>query len=139
MSKNDTTPTDQSAFAPLKVSDVALLTTYRRNGQGVDTPVGIRTIGEKAYFTTPSTTGKVKRLANNPHVKLAPFTKMGMKVIGSSVEGLARRLDDEEASTIFSGKTTLWGRMWSLIYKLQNKQELHYEVLPSTNADPSIE
>ena len=138
MSKNEKTSTDQSTFAPLKVSDVALLTTYRRNGQGVDTPVGIRTIGEKAYFTTPSTTSKVKRLANNPHVTLAPFTKMGMKVIGPSVEGLARRLDEEEASAIFGDKSTLWGRMWSLIYKLQNKQELHYEVLPSPDADPSM-
>ncbi len=72
--------TEHNGFTALQVSNVALLTTFRRNGQGVETPVGIRFAEGKAYFTTWSTTGKVKRLARNPRVTLAPFTKMGMKV-----------------------------------------------------------
>src|SRR5215469_18894083 len=92
--------TERNLFTALQVSIVALLTTFRRNGQGVETPVGIRLAEGKAYFTTWSTTGKVKRLARNPRVTLAPFTKMGMKVIGPTVEGMARSLEGDEVATL---------------------------------------
>jgi PPOX class probable F420-dependent enzyme len=123
--------TAQNDFTALHVSKVALLTTFRRNGQGVQTPVAIRFAEGKVYFTTWSTTGKVKRLARNPRVMLAPFTKMGMKVIGPTVEGTARRLQEaevEKLSALF--KPGLWGRMWNLIYRLRGKQAIHYEVSP---------
>ena len=118
-------------FTALHVSNGALLTTFRRNGQGVQTPVGIRFAEGNVYFTTWSTTGKVKRLARNPRVTLAPFTKMGMKVIGPTVEGTARRLEEaevEKLSALF--KPSLWGRMWNLIYRLRGWQAIHYEVSP---------
>jgi PPOX class probable F420-dependent enzyme len=129
MSNQETTV--QEAFAPLNVSKVALLTTFRRNGQGVGTPVGIQIVNGKVYFTTWSTTGKVKRLARNPRVTLAPFTKMGMKVIGEAVEGTARRLEEaevEKLATLF--KPGLWGRMWNRIYQLRGWQAIFYEVSP---------
>lgn len=129
MSNQNTTR--QEAFAPLKVSRVAYLTTFRRNDQGVGTPVGIHIVNGKVYFTTWSTTGKVKRLARNPRVTLAPFTKMGMKVIGPTVEGTARRLEEaevEKLSPLF--KPGLWGRMWNLIYQLRGWQAIYYEVSP---------
>ncbi|HEX8037218.1 MAG TPA: PPOX class F420-dependent oxidoreductase [Ktedonobacterales bacterium] len=124
--------TEQHAFAVLRASKVALLTTFRRNGQGVETPVGIRLADGKVYFTTWSTTGKVKRLARNPRVTLAPFTKMGMRVIGPTVEGTARRLEEaevEKLSAIF--KPSLWDRMWNWIYQLRGWQAIHYEVSPT--------
>jgi hypothetical protein len=65
--------TEHNGFTALQVSNVALLTTFRRNGQGVETPVGIRFAEGNVYFTTWSTTGKVKRLARNPRVTLAPY------------------------------------------------------------------
>jgi uncharacterized protein len=123
--------TEHNGFTALQVSNVALLTTFRRNGQGVETPVGIRFAEGKVYFTTWSTTGKVKRLARNPRVTLAPFTKMGMKVVGEAVEGTARRLEEvevKEVSTHF--KPGLWDRMWNLIYRLRRWQAIHYEVSP---------
>ncbi|GHO63705.1 PPOX class F420-dependent oxidoreductase [Ktedonobacter sp. SOSP1-52] len=125
-------PARQVPFAPLNRSNVALLTTFRRNGQGVETPVGIKLAGGNVYFTTWSTTGKVKRLACNPQVRLAPFTKWGMKVIGPTVEGTARRLDAtevEKLSTLF--KAGLRSRTWDLIYRLRGWQKVHYEVSPS--------
>ncbi len=123
--------TEHNGFTALHVSNVALLTTFRRNGQGVQTPVGIRFAGGNVYFTTWSTTGKVKRLARNPRVTLAPFTKMGMKVIGEAVEGTARRLEEaevEKLSALF--KPSLWDRMWNLIYRLRGWQAIHCEVSP---------
>src|SRR5215831_19258965 len=123
--------TEQDAFTALRTSKVALLTTFRRNGQGVGTPVSIRLADGQAYFTTWSTTGKVKRLARNPRVTLAPFTKMGMKVIGPTVEGTARRLEEaevEKLSALFN--PGLWDRMWNRIYHLRGWQAIHYEVSP---------
>lgn len=123
--------TRQEPFAPLNGSKAAQLTTFRRNGQGVATPVGIYVANGKVYFTTWSTTGKVKRLARNPQVTLAPFTKRGMKVIGPTVEGTARCLEKaevEKLSALF--RPSLWGRMWNGIYRLRGWQAIHYEVSP---------
>jgi uncharacterized protein len=128
---NNQNTTLSEAFAPLNVSKVAQLTTFRRNGQEVNTPVGIQVVNGKGYFTTWSTTGKVKRLAQNPRVTLAPFTKLGMKVIGPTVEGTARRLEEaevEKLSALF--KPGLWGRVWNRIYQLRGWQAIHYEVSP---------
>jgi uncharacterized protein len=121
----------QDSFAPLQGAKVAQLVTFRRNGQGVATPVGIRLANGKVYFTTWSTTGKVKRLARNPQVTLAPFTKRGMKVIGPTIEGTTRRLGEAEAKELSTRfKPSLWDRLWNLMYRLRGWQAIHYEVSP---------
>lgn len=129
MNNKDTENRFQDPFLPLRASHVALLTTFRRNGQGVGTPVGIRLAAGKAYFTTWSTTGKVKRLVHNPLVTLAPCTRMG-KAIGPDVEGTARRLDNVAGIPQSVLKKTLWSCLWNLIYTLRGWQSLLYEVSP---------
>lgn len=118
-------------FAPLRASSTALLTSYRRNGQGVSTPVGICIANGKAYFTTWSTTGKIKRIANNPCVTLAPCTRRG-EVLGPTIKGVARRLEGAEARQTrqaLGGTISYW--MWILIYKLLfHAQPVLYEVTP---------
>lgn len=121
---------NQSCFAVLRQSKTALLTSFRRNGQGVSTPVGLVIVGNKAYFTTWSTTGKIKRLANNPRVMLAPCTRQG-KPLGPTVEGIVRRLEGaeaEEARNHLGSALRFW--MWALIYKLAFRaQPVLYEVV----------
>jgi uncharacterized protein len=135
MNKTQRPETEPHAFAVLRTSNVALLTTFRRNGQGVGTPVGIRLAEGKAYFTTWSTTGKVKRLAHNPQVTLAPFAKMRRKVIGPTVEGTARRLEEAEMQQLSAFfKPGLWDRLWQWIYHLRGWQAIHYEVSPVSPA-----
>lgn len=123
--------TTQETFAPLRASNFALLTSYRRNGQGVSTPVGIHVAHGKVYFTTWSTTGKIKRIAHNPRVTLAPCTRRGT-VLGPTLEGIARRLEDAEARqarALFGGAIIYW--FWILIYKLVFRaQPVIYEVAP---------
>jgi len=119
------------SFAALPVAGVALLTTFRRNGAGVPTPVEIRVRGERVYFTTWSTTDKVKRLAHSPNVTLARCTRFG-KPTGPSVAGIARRLGGAEAEKIstFFGKG-LWATLWNQIYLLRGWQSVVYEVAPT--------
>ena len=122
----------QGVFAPLRASNVMLLTTFRKNGEGVGTPVGVNKItDDKVYFTTWSTTYKVKRLAKNPHVTVAPCTRMG-KPIGPTVEGTARQLSDAEWAAIHVGeKPSLWGRLWQKIYDLRGRKAVYYVITPA--------
>lgn len=82
----------QTSFEPLCASRTARLTTFRHHGQGVATLVEVHVFGSKAYFYTWSTTGKVKRLALNPRVLLAPCALRG-ELVGPVIEGVARCLE----------------------------------------------
>lgn len=94
MSENTTQTTRQLLSTPGR-GHTTILTTFRRNGTGVDTPVGTVASQGKLYFMTPADSWKVKRMANNPHVTVAPGTYQG-KVPGPAIEGTARRLSGEE-------------------------------------------
>jgi uncharacterized protein len=124
-------------FAALPTKGVALLTTFRRTGEAVPTPVEIRVRGERVYFTTWSTTGKVKRLAHTPNVTLARCTRFG-KPTGPSVAGVARRLDGSEAEAVstYFGKGP-WARLWDQIYRLRGWQPVTYEISPATMSSKS--
>jgi uncharacterized protein len=103
-------------FDPLRASRIALLTTFHRNGQAVATPVEIRVVDGKGYFHTWSSSGKIKRIANNPRVTFAPCTTHG-DVIGPAVEGIALQLEGVEAAHAASkiggkGKEALIGEKY---------------------------
>jgi uncharacterized protein len=73
------------------------LTTFRKNGVGVPTPVWFGEEDDKLYFMTISTMGKTKRIGNNPQVKVAPCTMRG-KVTGPEFAAMARRLPPEDGT-----------------------------------------
>lgn len=77
-------------------SHTVLLTSFRRKGQGVDTPVGMRAMEGKLYFMTPASSWKVRRIAHTPHVQLALCTFRG-QAQSRSVDGMAQRLAAAEA------------------------------------------
>ncbi len=130
MSENAPAEAGENHFAPLHLSRIALLTTYRRNGQGVPTPVTIQLDDGKAFFTTRDSTGKVKRLARNPRVTLAPSTPRG-QVIGPTVSGIARRLEGAEAERVMRGGGR-WRRLWIIVYRFLAPRDrwISYEVTP---------
>lgn len=74
---------------------MTLLTSFRRNGTGVGTPVGTVASHGKLYFMTAADTWKAKRLAHNPCVTLAPGNRKG-DALGPAIEGTAHRLYAEE-------------------------------------------
>ncbi|MGW5359754.1 PPOX class F420-dependent oxidoreductase [Actinopolymorpha pittospori] len=117
------------ALDPLRTSRVALLTTYRRDGRGVDTPVGIQVGRDQAFFTTRAKTWKVRRLARSPRVRVAPCTRRG-RVTGSWVECTAHRLDGGEARSFEA-------RFWVLVYRvIYRDTPVRYELRPVVAADP---
>jgi uncharacterized protein len=71
------------------------LTTVRKNGGKIATPVWFGEDGDKLYVMTRSTMGKVKRIRNNPLVEVAPCTMRG-KVTGPTFFAQARILPPQE-------------------------------------------
>lgn len=53
------------------------LTTYRRNGDPVSTPVWIAPEGDALVVTSEASTGKVKRLRHDQQVRLRPCDRFG--------------------------------------------------------------
>lgn len=60
------------------------LTTYRKSGQEVHTPVWVVNIDERGYVRTSMKAGKIKRIRNNSDVVIAPCTSSG-KITGDKV------------------------------------------------------
>lgn len=122
------TPDSISRFARQKT---VLLTTYRRDGMPVGTPVHIATDGNHAYFRTYDASWKAKRLRRNPNVEVAPSTVRG-KPIGEAIRGHARLLEGEEArraARTLARKYRLLHRLlipWS--HRLKGWKTLHYEL-----------
>jgi hypothetical protein len=58
-----------------------LLTTFRKAGTAVPTPIWFAEDNDKLYVKTRADSGKTKRIRNNPQVRVAPCTIRG-KVTG---------------------------------------------------------
>ncbi len=71
------------------------LTTFRKSGDAVPTPVWFVVLEDKLYVRTEASSGKVKRIRNNGRVELAPSTVRG-KTVGPTMEGKARVLGPGE-------------------------------------------
>ena len=71
------------------------LTTFKRNGEGVSTPMWIGRDGVDLFVWTPADSWKVKRVQNNPRVQLAPSSRFGKVRDGvSGIEGAAQVVTD---------------------------------------------
>jgi hypothetical protein len=71
------------------------LSTFRKSGTAVATPVWFGEEGNELYVMTRSDMGKTKRIRNNPQVRVAPCTIRG-KVTGPEFAATARILPPEE-------------------------------------------
>lgn len=85
-----------NGFAALGDERFVSLTTFRRSGERVSTPVWIGRDGDALVVTTPEASGKVKRLRNDPRVEMRPCGRMGRVEDGAQpVAGVAEVLTDE--------------------------------------------
>ncbi|MEJ3742580.1 PPOX class F420-dependent oxidoreductase [Actinomycetes bacterium KLBMP 9797] len=72
------------------------LTTYRKDGTPVPTPVWHVPHGAELWIVTEAGSGKVKRIRNNPRVRVAPCSARGTVAPNTpSVTGTARLLDGD--------------------------------------------
>src|SRR5579883_2499016 len=87
--------TQASPFAPLVKENYASLTTFRKNGTAIATPMWFAERDGVIYIYTGATSAKVKRIRNTSRVTLAPCTANG-KVTGTAIEGNARIINDPQ-------------------------------------------
>jgi PPOX class probable F420-dependent enzyme len=86
------------AFLALGDESFISLTTFRKSGVGVSTPVWIAREGEHLIVTTPSHSGKVKRLRKNARVEIRPSSRMGkVKPDAPVLHGTAEIIEDPAA------------------------------------------
>lgn len=106
------------AFDALANQQFMNLITQRKSGADVSTPVWFVQEGDRLYVMTGSNAGKVKRIRNNPHVKVAPSDRAGTP-LGPSQPAIARVISDASeaatANTLLTKKYGLMKRMFDLM------------------------
>ena len=100
-------------MTPLPVSTYVSLTTFRRTGVPVPTPVWAAPDGEKLVVWTRADSGKVKRLRHTPRVTVAPCDVRG-RVTGPAVEGTAEFVPAAERASAIAALRNAYGLKFTL-------------------------
>jgi PPOX class probable F420-dependent enzyme len=120
-----------ATLAPFDRSWTVLLTTYKRDGTPVATPVNVAVEGDHAYFRSYDKAWKTKRLAHNPDVEIAPSSVRG-RPRGPALRARARLLDGEEAQharRVIAGRHPVFQRLVvPLAHKTARYTTMHYEL-----------
>jgi PPOX class probable F420-dependent enzyme len=125
--------TDHEYFAPLREAKAALLTTFRRDGTPVSTPVHVVVEGDTAVFRTWEPSGKWKRLRHDPRVLVAPSTTFGRptgRALGATVE-LLEGDEDRAAARELVHEHPISHRIIPLVHRLRGWRTHHYRLRPA--------
>jgi len=137
---------NNATFSRLEDDSTVILTTYRRDGSGVDTPVHIAVDGSRAFIRTYATAGKMKRIRRNQEVTLWPATTgkenrvlalmrpKAAKRAGPGIQARARVLDANEARQASSALRRkypfLQGWLIPVSHRLLRTQTVNIELTP---------
>jgi uncharacterized protein len=113
-----------------------LVTTYRRTGEAMPSPVwfGVGDDGQ-VYFTTEEAVGKVKRIRNDPRVRVAPATVRG-KPLGPPIEGRARIVPPTEidrAERAIAANYGLGRKLYEAVGRRLPIDSVYVEIEPATS------
>jgi PPOX class probable F420-dependent enzyme len=108
------------------------LETFKKSGEGVKTPVwfaadpsaSLDSNGAKLYVYTIGVSGKVKRVRNNPRVKITPCDMRG-NVLGEWVEARAEIVTGEEAARgmqLLNKKYFPWKQMLDFFVSFRRRE-----------------
>ena len=103
------------------------LTTFRKSGAGVPTPVWFAENNGKLYVMTRSDSGKYKRLCNNPQVRIAPCTARG-KVTGPDFAATAHVLPPDAWP---AARHVLHKKYWLARLPIWSKKNVYLEIDPN--------
>jgi hypothetical protein len=98
---------------PLDDAEYLLLTTTKRDGTPVPTPVWFQGSNGRYVVVTGATSGKVKRIRNNPRVEVAVCTSKGAIIPGAAIlAATARMLEGADADTAADRVKKKYGIKW---------------------------
>ncbi len=121
-----------TAFPLLQNHQFMSLETLRKSGAAVVTPVWFAQEGDTLYIYTSAKAGKLKRIRNNPLVRVAPCTAGG-NLLGDYAEGHARELPENEhahANATLNRKYGLQKRLISFVNRIRGGKATFLEVMP---------
>ncbi len=117
------------------------LETFKKNGDGVKTPVwfaadpsaSLDSSAAKIYAYTIGVSGKVKRVRNNPRVKITPCNMRG-KVLGEWVEARAEIISGEEAAhgmQLLNKKYFPWKQLLAVFAFFSRRERIVFAIRPA--------
>jgi len=116
------------------------LETVRKSGEGVKTPVWfaadpsvrLDSGDAKLFVYTIGASGKVKRIRNNPRVRIAPSTASG-KLLGDWVEAKAEILTGQEAARgmgLLNKKYFPWKQLLWVFASFSRRERIVFQIRP---------
>ena len=111
-----------------------LLTTLRRDGTPVGTPVWLVPDTDTLLVITQADSGKVRRIRSNPAVTVAPCDARG-RPLGPAVDAVAELLDDADtarARSLITHRYGLLGRL--LMWRGRRTLQIGIRIRPAAAA-----
>ena len=117
------------------------LETFKKNGTGVKTPVwfavgpsaSLDSNDAKLYVYTIGVSGKVKRIRNNPRVRIAPCDMRG-RVLGEWLEARAEIVTGEEdarGTQLLKKKYFPWKQLLDFFAKFRSRDHPVFVLRPA--------
>jgi uncharacterized protein len=119
-------PNPPTPYEWIQHQDYVSLTTFKKSGARVSTPVWFATAGGKLYVYSELNAGKMKRIRNNSSVEIAPCTVRG-KVTGPTVVGAAIELSADRGvfvHELLNRKYTWKKKIFELVASVPEKLKL---------------
>ncbi len=125
-------------FASLQGRKYLNIETFRKNGQGVRTPVWFAgepadAASEKLYVYSTADSGKAKRIRNNARVRVAPSDVRG-KLLGEWVEARAEIVTGTEAEhgmQLLNKKYFPWKQLLDLFSFFSRNKRVVFLIRPA--------
>jgi uncharacterized protein len=102
------------------------LTTFRKTGDPVPTPVWFARADDKLFIYTQTSSGKVRRIRHTTRVTVAPCKANG-ELLGEAFEARARIIEDaaerKRADDLLTQKYGLMKRLFLLLGRLRGAKD----------------
>ena len=128
-------------FQPFAGQKYLSLETFKKNGQGVRTPIwfaadpgkNLESGDAKLFVYTNGDSGKVKRIRNNAHVRIAPCNMSG-KLLGEWVEARAEIVAGAEAEygdRLLNKKYLPWKQLLNFFASFRRRGRVGFVIRPA--------
>ncbi len=111
-------PTDLEAAFPGRYLSI---TSFKRDGTGISTPVWFVSDGERLYAFTDLHSAKIRRIRHNPHVEIAacyPWGKLRREQVSARAEVLTDTADLERVQELLVSRYRFSYRIVMFFYRL---------------------
>ena len=116
-----------ASWEPIRRARCLALTTYKKDGTPVTTPMWVAVVGGRVLTTSDFDAWKLKRIERDPRVRLAPCTIRG-RVTGDFVDGRARVMTEAETQEAIAGKKRRYA-MFRVMVRVR-KRQVGIEITP---------